>query len=283
MRKRISRRVSFLTRKNDKLNDEQVKSLQRIVWRLQKQNTWTSKARNKPSREAAPDAAPDVPSQDVATPDKEADSEMRREGISPRRATKLRRTLILHNSIVKHLKGQKVFEPKKAVSSVSRTNSSRLFAGPLNISRKRPQKNAETRRKVKVVIQKRSIESFFLISANPTCLPRKKDVMKVGKEKMQKYICNDNIALLHKKYILSTCPIKLATGPSSGNVPKMSCQSSLAKGVSVNARYIKTSTFVAPFKPFAVPQSAIHFLELYQNKESLESELPKLTNEDVQF
>ena len=44
--------------------------------------------------------------------------------------------------------------------------------------------------------------------------------------------------------ILSTCPIKLATRPSSGTVPKMSCQSCLAKGVSVYARYIKTSTYV---------------------------------------
>ena len=49
-----------------KLN-EQVKSLQRMVWRLQKQNTRTSKARNKSAREAAPD----VPSQDVATPVKD--------------------------------------------------------------------------------------------------------------------------------------------------------------------------------------------------------------------
>ena len=155
LRKRISRRVSFLTRKNDKLN-KQVKSLQRMVWRLQKQNTRTSKARKKSAREAAPDAAPDaaldaapdVPSQDVATPVKEADSEMRREGISPRKATTLRRTLILHNSLVKHLKGQKLSEQKKAVSSESRTNSSRLLARLLNISRKRPQKNAETRRKV---------------------------------------------------------------------------------------------------------------------------------------
>ena len=184
VRKRISRRVSFLTRKNNKLN-EQVKSLKRLVWRLQKQNTRTSNARKKSARESAPD----VPSHDVPTPVKEADSEMRREGISPRKAKKLKRTLILHNSLVKHLKGQKLSEQKKAVSSVSRTNSSRLLARLLNISRKRPQKNAETRRKVKAVIQKCSIESFFLNSANSTCLPGKKDVIKVGKEKMQKYIC----------------------------------------------------------------------------------------------
>ena len=38
-----------------------------MVWRLQKQNTRTSKARKKSAREAAPD----VPSQDVATPVKD--------------------------------------------------------------------------------------------------------------------------------------------------------------------------------------------------------------------
>ena len=124
VQKRISRRVSFLTRKNDKLN-EQVKYLQRMVWRLQKQNTRTSKAKKKSAREAGldavPDAAPDVLSPDVATPVNEAD---------------------------------------------------------------------------------RSISAMY------------------------------NILLLHKKYNLD------------GTVPKMSCQSCLAKGVSVNARYIKTSTFV---------------------------------------
>ena len=40
---------------------------------------------------------------------------------------------------------------------------------------------------------------------------------------------------------------------------------------------------LAPLKPFGVPQSATNFLELYQTKESLESELAKLPNEDVQF
>ena len=35
--------------------------------------------------------------------------------------------------------------------------------------------------------------------------------------------------------------------------------------------------------PFGVPQSATNFLELYQTKESLESELAKRPNEDVQF
>ena len=66
VRKRISCRVSLLTRKNDKLN-EQVKSLQRMVWQLQKQITRTSKARKKSAREAAPDGK----SQDVATPVKD--------------------------------------------------------------------------------------------------------------------------------------------------------------------------------------------------------------------
>ena len=40
---------------------------------------------------------------------------------------------------------------------------------------------------------------------------------------------------------------------------------------------------LAPLKPFGVPQSATNFLELYQTKESVESELAKLPIEDVQF
>ena len=93
------------------------------------------------------------------------------------------------------------------------------------------------------MIQKRSIECFFVNSANFTCLPGKKDVMKVGKEEMQKYICNDNIALLHKKYNPEHMSNQVRDTTFKWYHPKnvLSC---LAKGVSVYARYIETSTFI---------------------------------------
>ena len=76
--------------------------------------------------------------------------------------------------------------------------------------------------------------------------------------------------------ILSTYPIKLATRPSSGTVPKMSCQSCLAKGGVCLCKIDQNFHLrLAPLKPFGVPQSATNFLELYQTKESLESELAK--------
>ena len=137
---------------------------------------------------------------------------------------------------------------------------------------------------MKAVIQKRSIESFFLNSANSTCLPGKKDVMKVGKEKMQKYICNDNIALLHKKYNLEHMSNQVSDTTFNRYRPKNVLPVMFSKRrVCLCKIHQNFHLRLAPLKPFGVPQSATNFLELYQTKESLESELAKLPNEDVQF
>ena len=125
-RKRVSRQVSRVNRRNKKLK-EKVIQLQRQVWKLKK----------KGSREGDMSSTPSTPKTPVvATPVKRAEEDLRQEGISPRKVPNLRRKLIMQHSVVKSLKTQTKAVKKSAIKSASRTHSAWLLSRAIKVDRR---------------------------------------------------------------------------------------------------------------------------------------------------
>jgi len=87
-------------------------------------------------------------------------------------------------------------DQKKIVASVGKTMSART----LGVDRKIANRKEENRRKINAHITHTSVHAFCYNEANSVCLLWKKDVMIVNGTKVQKYILNDILDILHKKY-----------------------------------------------------------------------------------
>ena len=69
---------------------------------------------------------------------KNADVLLRDVGITPRKATRVRKTLILHHTLMKHLGASGKVAGRFAIKTASQTCSARLLAGTLKMQRKVP-------------------------------------------------------------------------------------------------------------------------------------------------
>ena len=124
-------------------------------------------------------------------------------GITPRKATRVCKTLILHHTLMKHLRASGKVACRFAINSASKTCSARFLVGSLKMQRKVPKsayEKADSKRKVTAAIKRKSIGFFFKKDENATCLAGKWDTVKVDGKRIQKYILNDSIRVLYKKY-----------------------------------------------------------------------------------
>ena len=188
-----------MKRKNETLRKD-LQAMQRKVWQLQKKQARSAKHdQRRPSLEMR-----------VLTPTKNADVLLRDIGITPRKATRVRKTLILHHTLMKDLRTSGKMACRFAIKSVSKTFSARLVAGTLKMQRKVPKsayEKAESKRKVTAAINRKSV-GFFKKDENATCLPGKWDSVKVDGKRIQKYILNDSIRILYIKSTTLKTPSK---------------------------------------------------------------------------
>ena len=135
----------------------------------------------------------------AVNPIKEAEKDLREAGISPRKVPSLRRKLIMHNSVLKHLKGQSRVIKKTVLKSASQTSSARLLAKAIHADRRGSKVREDTKRLISSYATRRSIQNYFYDPEVSTCLPGKKDAIKVGRERKQKRILHDTVHILHQK------------------------------------------------------------------------------------
>lgn len=131
---------------------------------------------------------------------------LRSEGISPRKAPKLSKVIAAHNSIMTGLKHSHKKTRKNVIksSSLSKYGYARYVSSSLGVHRrlfKEKAQRAISKRKVKMGLQCKAVASFMMRSDNSTCCPGKRDFVKVGKERKQKYILNDTLENLRMKYL----------------------------------------------------------------------------------
>ena len=141
----------------------------------------------------------------IYIPTKNADVLLRDIGITQRKAKRVRKTLILHHTLMKHLRASGKVACRFAIKSASKTCSARLLVGTLKMQRKVPKsayEKADSKRKVTPAIKRKSIGFFFKKDENATCLPGKRDSVNVDGKYIQKYILSDSIRVLYKKYNL---------------------------------------------------------------------------------
>ena len=108
-----------------------------------------------------------------------------------------------YHTLMKHLRASRKVACRFAIKSASKTCSARPLAGTPKMQRKVPKsayEKADSKRKVTAAIKRKSIGFFFKKDENATCLPGKRDTVKVDGKRIQKYILNDSIRVLYKKY-----------------------------------------------------------------------------------
>ncbi|KAI0229812.1 hypothetical protein LSAT2_019780, partial [Lamellibrachia satsuma] len=82
---------------------------------------------------------------------------LRDDELIPSKVTRIRKTLILHNNLNKHLKSSEEVACRKAVKSVCQTCSARLLADTLKVNRKvrkMADERAQTKRKLSTAIHR---------------------------------------------------------------------------------------------------------------------------------
>ena len=267
-RKRINRRVSKLNRKKEQLQSE-VQQLRRQLWRLKKRG----------SRESMSSPT----SKSVSTPVKEADRMLQEEGISPRKVPNLRRKLVMHQSVLKHLKGEKKSVQKKVLKSASRTKSSRLLANAININRRASKAKQHTSRSIASYALRQKIKSYYYTPEVSTCLPGKKDTVKVGREQRQKYILNDTIGNVHRRYHFDNAgkpAVSLATFKRCR--PKEVIPVSYAKRqVCLCRKHQNMALRVASLRSVGLKQNLVDIKNC--SKEYLEEKIESMPGESIKF
>ena len=139
---------------------------------------------------------------DSATPVKEADSVLRSAGISPSKAPAVRKHLSMGNVACQVVAEGGHALRKKAMRAAAHIKTGRLMAKALKASRKkgRPE-GVETQRTINHLRRKRYIAAFLVQPENSTCLPGTCDTVTVDWDKEQKYILNNTLLVLHKRYV----------------------------------------------------------------------------------
>jgi len=276
-RKRISRAVAVAKRKNLKLRLELQES-QRKVWQLQKKLYRDFKQ--------VTNSGPRPTPKYISTPIKVTDDLLRVEGLSPRKVKTVRKTLILHNTLIKHLKASGKMARLNAMNVVGRTRSARLLAKTLKVHRKvrlRTVAKLETKRKVSAAINRRSIGLFFTREDNATCLPGKRDTVKVGSGRMQKYILNDSVGALHKKYNFEYPNMKISLTLFQSGRPKNVLPVSYAsRKICLCQRHQNFALRLRVLRSQGVTQSPDHLITS-ETKESLERKISALPTDIVTF
>ncbi|KAK6167189.1 hypothetical protein SNE40_021282 [Patella caerulea] len=120
VRKRTSTAVSRYRRELNKVHDQNYQ-LQRKVYKLEKRLQRKEKTPSKitPAAETVASTSTASPNEsDVITPIKKSDELLRANGFSPRKVGGIRKTLILHHSMVKHLEDSGKKACKTAINSV---------------------------------------------------------------------------------------------------------------------------------------------------------------------
>ena len=116
-RKRISRAVAKVNRKNVQLVLLHVR-IQRRIWSLEKRlNRVLNKVRGNEKRNRKERG-------NTSTPVKQADALLRDAGITPRKGRSVRKTLILHNSLLNDLKTGSKANHKEAIKAAAKTLNS---------------------------------------------------------------------------------------------------------------------------------------------------------------
>ena len=137
----------------------------------------------------------------VPSPVKRAHTFLREEGVSPTKSPKLAKRVVLSEILLSDAK-----ENKKKTSAFLRKKElmkcglSRFATNILKTYRRKPtrQRNKNTFSTWKAKQEK--IQKFLKRMDNATCLPGRKDSLKVGHEKKQVYILRDYMLTLWKKY-----------------------------------------------------------------------------------
>ena len=226
--KRVNRSVSRMKTKLEGLEKDNQK-LQRRLWAAEKRIT-RSKSRKSTdgcttssnNQQPSPMAATAEP----MTPDSKTKNLMRRSHLSPRKHQKLRKELNLHFAMLEEVKSSKSLNKKINPLAVvtgkilDKYRVRKLLKSRLAISQRsaykpnekalaqqKKQRLADTRRR-----QRDLVVQFFEADDNSTCLPGKKDYIKVNGEKIQRRILNDYVKNLYVKFSATHTNLAISWG-----------------------------------------------------------------------
>ena len=124
------------------------------------------------------------------------------------------------------------------------------------------------------MVCRKNVERFYFNAENSSCMPGKKDTVKVGGKKLQKYVLDDTVAITHKKYNFANpdAPVSLST--FSRCRPKNVLLVSYAKrNVCLCKRHQNFALLLKPLKQVGFPQSlqAVRDLSAEEVGEKIES------------
>lgn len=224
-RKRVSRAVSAASRKIKRMT-QRTEDLQRKNWSLKKQLE-----RMKKKQERCVYTTPGRSAQvlHASTPRSKAKADLRKAGISPRKAPSLAKKLEFGNCIVREVEeacATKKWKSKLPLLSVVTGRIMKKYrqvsrlSKHINVSRQQltlVQGKVFQEAKKSRMSQARSqlhhdIVDFMEREDNSTCLPGKLDATKSGSEKKQTHVLTDYLHNVHNKYLCENphCTVSLA-------------------------------------------------------------------------
>lgn len=239
-------------RKNSALTSMNA-SLQRRIWQLEKRL----------GRKDVRSMGAKKKTEMLLTPVKDADIMMRKEGVAPEKAKSIRKTLILHNTILKALRKDKATISKRLVSA-ARSKTARLLARSLGICRKTSQKKEETRRSVEMATNRKRVEAFYKKVENATCLAGKRDTVKVKGRLLQKHILNDSLSILYEKYLLEYPDKRIGLATFKKLRPKnIVCVGYAKREVCLCQRHQNMALRLVPLRSMGISQSPSEVVQKY--------------------
>ena len=197
----------MLLKAKGELQMERKKQLQREVWRLRKRFRTPTPTENTVSEPPMQQEATNTPEPKLladSTPSKTAASLMRDDGVSPSVAPKTAQTVRKYVTLIAELKSACHVKIKitRNLSGefIRRGKLARALSDDIGVSRKAFHRPNTTTKSKQGSHKKALAKAFLMREDNATCLPGKRDAMKVGTQKLQKYKLLDHIHTLYKKY-----------------------------------------------------------------------------------